>query len=446
MSSYSNYSIVEFLIESFDGTTFIDATRCVAGIQYFEDLFSPAIFVSMELVNTDGLLTSLKSEDTAVSPGLKGGERVRLVIDQPATGSRIEFTETKNTYYIYKVHASTSESTREVFFVELAPAEVFTNETARVYRRYPESEGTEQTLDISVSSILKDVLSTTRYSSSNIEKTLNSYAFFGNSKKPFSVLTWLCPKSIPVQGKSGKETGTAGFLFYENKYGYNFKSIDGLLSKLIPGTADEKSIQAYSYTEIVNSSSNLKNNFQILRMPVFEKNVNVFENLRIGMYSSVNYFFDINTRKLDVYNYKLTESYDIMSHSSDSNEKPRIPAGLENSPSRLMLKTIDNLVGTPLDGEAKDRDLKPQYQSQSVARYNLAFSQLLNITIPLNLNLTVGDVIEINFGTTTTDESKQGTKDPQKSGYYLIKELSHLFSKNQGYTGLKLIRDSYGRQ
>lgn len=446
MSSYLNYNIREFLIESFDGTTFIDATRCVAAVQYFEDLFSPAIFVSMELVNTDGLLTSLGSKDPAVSSGLKGGERVRLIIEQSATGSRIEFTETKNTYYIYKVHASTSESTREVFFIELAPAEVFTNETARVFKRYPESQGVEQTLDISVNSILKDVLKTKRYFPSNIEKTLNSYAFFGNSKKPFNVLTWLCPKGIPVQGKSGKEAGTAGFLFYENKYGYNFKSIDGLLSKLISGTADQKSIQSYSYTEIVNSSANVKNNFQILRMPVFEKNVNVFENLRIGMYSSVNYFFDINTRKLEVYNYKLTESYDIMSHSSSSNEKPRIPAGLENSPSRLMVKTIDNLVGTPIDGEAKDRDLKPQYQSQSVARYNLAFSQLLNITIPLNLNLTVGDVVEIKFGTTTTDESKQGTKDPKKSGYYLIKELSHLFSKNQGYTGLKLIRDSYGRQ
>ena len=134
-----------------------------------------------------------------------------------------------------------------------------------------------------------------------------------------------------------------------------------------------------------------------------------------------------------------------MKHSTSNNEKPKIPAGLENSPSRLMVKTIDNLVNTPLSGEVKDTDLKPQYQSQSVARYNLAFTQLLNITIPLNLTLTVGDVIEIDFGTTTRDEAQQGTKDPKKSGYYLIKELSHIFSKNQGYTGLKLIRDSYGR-
>jgi len=443
MSSYLNYTIKEFLIESFDGKSFIDATSCVSSIQYFEDLFSPAIFVTMQLVNTDGLLTSLRSEDPSVSPGLKGGERVRLVLEQPATKTEIKFEETKNTYYIYKVHASTSESTREVFFIELAPSEVFTNETARVFRRYPESEGKEQGIDVSVTQILTDVLKTSK--SKDIEKTLNSYAFFGNSKKPFAVLTWLCPKAIPVIGQSDKEKGTAGFVFYENKYGYNFKSIDTLLAGLETETADLKTIQKYSYRERVDSVANINDNFKVLKMPVFEKNVNIFENLRIGMYSSVNYFYDINTRKLNTYEYKLTESYDIMKHSTSNNEKPRIPSGLENSPSRLMVKTIDNLVNSPLGNEVKTTDLKPQYQSQSVARYNLAFTQLLNITIPLNLTLTVGDVIEIDFGTTTRDEAKQGIKDSKKSGYYLIKELSHIFSKNQGYTGLKLIRDSYGR-
>lgn len=444
MASYLNYNIKEFLIESYDGTTSIDATSCISSIQYFEDLFSPAIFVSMMLVNTNGLLSSLPSKDRSISPGIKGGERVRLVIEQPATNKEIKFEETKNTYYIYKVHASTTESTREVFLVELAPAEVFINETARVFRRYPDTEGKEQSIDVSVKKILTDVLKTSK--PKNIEKTFNKYSFFGNSKKPFTVLTWLCPKAIPVIGKSSSTEGTAGFLFYENKNGYNFKSVDTLLAGLTPQTSDLNNIQKYYYTENVKSPANEESNFKILKMPVFEKNVNIFENLRIGMYSSVNYFYDVNTRKFNSYNYKLSDSYEIMKHSSNSNEKPRIPVGLENSPSRLMVKTIDNLINTPLNKQDSQTNLdrKSQYQSQSVARYNLAFTQLLNITIPLNLNLTVGDVIELNFGSITTSDSEKGTKDVKKSGYYLIKELSHLFSKNQGYTGLKLIRDSYG--
>ena len=45
MESYLNYTIKEFLIESHDGSSVIDATQCVSSIQYYEDLFSPAIFL-----------------------------------------------------------------------------------------------------------------------------------------------------------------------------------------------------------------------------------------------------------------------------------------------------------------------------------------------------------------------------------------------------------------
>jgi hypothetical protein len=444
MKSYFNYIIREFLIESWDGTSVINLTGCVSSIQYFEDVFSPAIFISIVLVNTDGLLTSLINNDPSMKSGIKGGERVRLVIEQTATQKTITLDETKNPYYIYKIHAASSESTREVFILELAPSEVFANETSRVFKRYPEQEGKVESIDTSVKLILKNVLKTSKLIEA--ESTLNSYSFFGNSKKPFTILTWLCPKAIPNIGKSGSEAGTAGFLFYENKNGYNFKSVDNLLSGLKSNSADKKLIEKYYYTNAVDQVADFANNFRIISMPVFEKNVNIFENLRIGMYSSVNYFFDINTRKINVYNYKLSESYNIMKHSSsNNNDKPKIPKGLENSPSRLMVKVTDGLVNNTISGNANSTpDNRIKYQSQSVARYNLAFAQLLNITIPLNLNLTVGDVIDLNFGKITKDSSK-GTLDDLKSGYYLIKELSHLFSDSQGYTGLKLVRDSYGR-
>ena len=193
--SYFNYKIEQFLIESSDGKNIIDATSCVSSIQYFEDLFSPSIFVSMLLTDTDGLLSSLPNEDPNKSSGIKGGERVNLTVRQPGTGESIILDETKNTYYIYKVHGSTTQSTKEVFSIELCPAEVFQNETSRVIRKYKGNIGD------TVNEILKNVLSTTNYNTKNIEKTSNEYVFYGNTKRPFTVLTWLCPKSIPAKSK-----------------------------------------------------------------------------------------------------------------------------------------------------------------------------------------------------------------------------------------------------
>lgn len=446
MESYFNYKIKQFLIESHDGSSIIDATQCVSSIQYYEDLFSPAIFLSLVVVNTDGLLTSLPNKKNPKDPGIKGGERVSLVIEQPATGKLIKLDETKNTYYIYKIYASTTESTREVFVVELCPSEVFQNETTRVIRKYKGNIGN------SVNSILKDVLKTTNYTTDNIEKTKNDYVFYGNIKRPFTVLTWLCPKSIPYKSKSSPEAGTAGFLFYQNKNGFNFKSIDSLMSGFKLNSVDRRNILKYSYKpSSTDQAADPNLNFKIVSIPVFEKNVNIMENLRIGMYSSLNYFFDVNDRKFRTYNYTLKESYQLMEHASASNVTPPVPLGIDKSSSRLMVRILDNFNADPADKPTNNpttavlnNDNTALYQAASLSRYNLAFSQKLNITVPLNLNLTVGDVIELDFGTITKDQDTKGTKDQQKSGYYLIKELSHLFENNQGYTGLKLIRDSYG--
>lgn len=440
-ASYLGYIIEEFLVESAaESGRFFNMTNCVASIEYFEDLFSPAIFLRLLLVNTSGELTSFsKGSDKKGSKqkyGLRGGERVRLKVKQSATNQYIFLDETKNPYYIYKISGSTSEPTRELLVVDLAPVEVFKNETIRVTGKYK-----EQTIDASVKQILDGILKTTK--TKFIDKTQNSYAFFGNNKKPFTVLTWLGPKSIPEISGSSPQKGTAGFLFFENRRGYYFKSLDNLFSDLISSTT--KTFPNYFYSPVPEYASQ-DQNFRIVNIPTFEKNVNVFENMRIGMYSSVNVFFDLNTKTSESYVYKLTDSYDIMKHSSSKNQKPQIPLDLQNNPSRYMVKLIDSVVADPdaSSDPLKKEDNRIKYQSQSIARYNLAFSQMLNITIPLNLSLAVGDIIELNFNLITTDESEQGLQDRIKSGKYLIKELCHSLSKNSGYTGLKLVRDSYG--
>lgn len=429
MSAHINYEIKEFIIESLDGSKSIDATTCVARLDYKEDLFSANTIITMQIVNTDGLISSLP---------IRGGERVRLKIYQPATDSWIEIEETKNPHYIYKLYGSTSQSTREMFLIEIAPVELYKNETSRVFKRYPEKQGKEQKINISVKNILMDrnILNVSE-SRIFVDETKNTYSFYGNSKKPFDVINWLRPKCIPQVNKSSPESGTAGFLFYRNKNGFYFKSLDGLFA--------QSPVATYSYYENVGDPADPSTNFFILNVPTFSNNVDVWENLITGMYSSVSYFFDLNTKKFDSFKYKLSDSYNIMSHASTSNDPPKIPEGLENSPSKLMVKFIDSIVRSPLDVKPTTRqDDRIRYQASSVTRYRLAFSQTLNITIPLNLNLSVGDVIELNIGVITKSGKKE--KDIKKSGLYLISQLTHDFSTNRGLTGLQLTRDSYGNK
>ena len=449
MESFLNYKIKQFVIEPHDGEPGIDMRSCIASVQYYEDLFSPAIFISLVLVNTQGLLTSFPNKKNPRDPGIKGGERVRLEIEQLATKQSIKLDSIdgkENAYYIYKIYASTTEYSREVLVVELCSAEVFINETSRVVGIYKDPIGT------TVDKILTDFFKGSKYDKKNIEQTSNKYVFYGNIKRPFTVLTWLCPKSIPYKSKSSAETGTSGFLFYQNKNGFNFKSIDSLLSGYKLGTTNMKEYTTYYYGTPEDYAAD-NSNFLIKNTPTFEKNVNIMENLRIGMYASNNHFFDINARKWYPHTYTLKESYKLMDHTSGSNVPPPVPLDLDKNPSRWMVRTLDNFNSDPSGDDAKktltpainnSKDNTPLYQAASIARYNLTFSQKLNITVPLNLNLTVGDLVELKFPKITLDKTK--TKDDQKSGFYLIKELAHSFEKNQGYTGLKVVRDSYGEK
>jgi len=82
---------------------------------------------------------------------------------------------------------------------------------------------------------------------------------------------------------------------------------------------------------------------------------------------------------------------------------------------------------------------------KSFGRYNLLFTQSLNMVVPCNVNLRVGTVLEAQFP--KVDPSQQNTVggvDEQQSGRYLIKELRHHFEGNNMITSLKLVRDSYG--
>ena len=128
-------------------------------------------------------------------------------------------------------------------------------------------------------------------------------------------MTWFGPKSVPSfnsGGNSGGENtgeakGTAGFLFFENKEGFNFKSVDSLVSKTQTGSSssNDKSIVKYYYTQ-VNEAIKQSNDFKILNY-TFEKNIDLMKSLRVGMYVNKTYFYDLYTNTLSQYVYKLKD-------------------------------------------------------------------------------------------------------------------------------------------
>ncbi len=400
----------------------IDLTNSVVFIDYFEDILSPCVTMNMQIATGNSIFNTLP---------IRGGEKVVFDIST-ATGN---FTlDGDYGMYVYKVSGYASDGQKEMFTLHLVSREGLTNETSRCQKKYEKLPINEH-----VTSILDEVLTTKKYESSNIERTSNSYSFIGNQKKPFHILTWLGPKGIPSTGSSGTSgelaKGVAGFLFYETKDGFNFKSIDKLVSATTSG-AEDSSVITYTYNNVIQENS-IQNNFTILDYAL-EKNIDLMKSLRVGMYANKTYFYDLYTNKLDIYAYYLKN--EIRSKLGTQDDLV-IPSGFEESFSRILVRTSDKGTLDPNDiAGSSGRDNADM--AKSFSRYNLLFTQSLNMVVPCNVNLRAGGVVKAQFP--KVESSQQTSLDEEQSGKYLIKELRHHFEGNNMVTSLKLVRDSYG--
>jgi hypothetical protein len=389
---------------------------------YFEDILSPCVTAIAELMNSSSLFNILP---------IRGGEKVTISVDT-AFG---EFV--LDDLYVYKVSNLDAQKKREMFTLHLVSREGLTNETSRCQTIY------RGNLQSTVTKILKNDLKTKKYKTENIEQTSNDYSFIGNNRKPFHVLTWLGPKAVPANGQnsgtSGEEArGTAGFLFYENKDGFNFRSIDSLVSstQIQNNSADKESIYNYQYAPIIESN-NVETNFRILNYK-YEKNIDLMKSLRVGMYSNKTYYFDLYSNTLDIYKYTVK---DQVKNKLGASKNIAVSDEFGDSISRIMFKISDrgNLNN---DGTVSGKSRSGADMSMSYSRYNLLFTQALNMVIPCNIKLKVGDIINAQFPRIKRSDNKEA--DDEQSGNYLIKELRHHFEGNQMVTSVKLIRDSYG--
>lgn len=424
MSAVTTLKFNSITIQSAAGKQ-IDLTSSTLFCDYYEDLLSPSVMMTIQCASSYSIYNGLP---------IRGGERVDVDIETASGNFKLTGDYAM---YVYKVSGVSSDGTSEFFTLHLCSREGLTNETARVQKKYQKKPINEH-----VESILKDVLQTKKFKSQNIERTSNSYSFIGTLKKPFHILTWLGPKGVPSSSSSGNNgktaKGVAGFVFYENRDGYHFRSIDSLVSqtKTQSGSTSKEDIPKYKYSPGTNSSNDPSNDFNIINYNL-EKNIDLMKSLRVGMYANITYFYDLYQNKVDGITYSLNSEV----KSKLGGSKLPFPKDFGNRPSRILFRSSD--VGM-LDstGDVADSGRDNTDMAKSFARYNLLFTQALNMTVPMNIELKAGNILYAQFN--QVDAGKSGEVDPEQSGNYLIKEVRHHFEGGQMITALKLVRDSYG--
>ena len=425
--SYKRSTIFNLDGEGFD-------IKKILEFDYYEDVLKQAVTAKMKISSSFSYVNQLP---------IRGGEKVELNI---LTSFGETVFEGDTALYVYKVSDHKTSRMVEECVLHLTTLESFSNQSTRCQKKYNFSGIGEHVEDI-----LKNTLQTKK--DFKIEPTANSYTFIGNSKKPFYTLTWLGSKAISQvaeksgvsgEGKYAENKGTAGFLFYENYDGYHFRSIDSLVAntQVQDGKSDLEPKFEYSFKGKVIEAANIKNNITIIDYSL-RKNIDLRGALRVGMYCNQFYYYNTQSNEVSLYNYKLKE--EIKNATKLGNEESiTVNSEFADVPTRTMFRTSDHGTLNPSGAltESQSDSGGDAILAKSVSRINLLFTQALNILVPLNVRLKVGDLIYCEF---PKIEAGQSTEvDDQMSGNYVIREVHHHFVANQNTSSLLLMRDSYG--
>ncbi len=375
-------------------------------IDYFESIESPSISMTVTFIDIDQVIGR---------EGITGGEYIDLTV-KDGDVDEFKITSKKQKLILNSVRNMVTETNKQVATLEFVSVEAIINETSRVNKKFTGN----------VSSTVEELLKSDKkgvQSSKKLEKddSLNSYSFVGNLKRPFDTIQWLCPKTQSSKNEFG-------FLFYETLDGYTFKSIKSLLEQ-----------DPITYTQTDKPGD--QGFFKILQNNLNQTN-DIGMNMRMGMYANRTLYVDIENQTFEEVDFKISDL--------DIKKPPKLLDGIEDFPTRLMLRVND--FGVAQKGSKKD-EVQPiselaVYQNKSYIRNNLLFSQSINISIPLNTTLRAGNLINIRLpvkkddeGSKTDSYGTERTNDP--SGKYLVSELRHLIGGGSAETQLKLIRDVF---
>ena len=444
-SSFETKQIAIWKAGEENGTPYANLLAMCTHLQYHEDIFYPAYGATVVVVdNQENLISSMP---------IQGFEKVVFEVED-VNGDDYSYE-----FRVWKVTNRSSTDRKQIYTLCLISVEGLINEGMRVNTI---QTGTPTEI---AAKLLKEKLGV---SPGQIfaQESEGRIKMLPAKKTPFAVIRSLQSKTVAKKEPSKKTSktvsgavpsptasdvgagaqkakGTAGFLFFQTRKGFVYKSIDELSSIDAAPAIGDKYIWSPGKTD-------LETTYKIQEV-IFGQEIDMMKKMREGTYSSIIHYLDINTGKYEEFVYSLKDTWDDMVHMGSQTKLPIGQTTLSEYPSRVMSTIVNNecwYSGTEVATEKSEYlDRQKDYLSQGISRLGLMFNQVLTISVTGHLELSAGDKIEVRIPNQKTEQDREEEVwDPEHSGTYLIKHLNHQFDipGQNVYTVLELIRDSYG--
>ena len=260
MSSAKSYKLSK--IDVLIGDKKVDIRELVSEFNWFESIDSSFIRCDFTILDT------VQFDDNIL-----GSEIVHITFESTTEKkSRIQ-----HTLQIYKIGSIVKQERAKLYILHCSSPEIYENEANRAFGQFGPVSGKT---DI-VKRMVKDHLNSSK--KTHIEAHTNINVLSPNWR-PVDLISYMSDKVSRTKAgsrQSGKGKKQSGFLFYENRDGWNFKSMDLL--------CEQESIAKYTYAQANVGQYNPGTNFYQIEQVIYPERANQLDKLRQGVYKQCTY-------------------------------------------------------------------------------------------------------------------------------------------------------------
>ena len=389
-------------------------------INLFEDMFKSAITGNAIVIDTRDIISKIP---------LIGQERLSLKIATPSLTKKediIDFTE--NHFFVHKIAGRQEVSSGgQTYQIQFVSNEAIKNSRKRVSKAYYNTKA-------NIGEIVFDLLAEDNQGIQTskevfIEETVGTRAMVLTNSNPFSVIKKLSREAV-------SKRGSPHYVFFENKDGIHFKTLQELYEQPISGeyhSGDKGSDE--DYTAQHDSGKIAQSLKRILEYSLNSKQ-DVLINSTSGAFGGKVIEHNIFGKK---YNVKTFNRF-----TDDANTHKRIDGNKlysENVFGKMDSTLNDEITNSkisfiPSSRDKNDNDSNfelggtPTRLYETLLDRQSRFIELfdgisINMTVHGTTNVTVGDMVRVSIPVV----GGEGIEDETYSGLYLVKKLRHTFDQ-----------------
>jgi len=427
----------------------LDIRDVVLEVSIYHDIYNKGIRCELFVIDSNGLIELVP---------IIGNETFYISFTTP--------TEKRTLKYIFQIYSITDrkkfEQRAEGYVIHGASHEIINNERKVIDKSYA---------NLPISTVIKRIYNNflkPNDSEAIIEKrereliisdTLNSTSVIFNGKKPYDAIDYLCTEAI----SKNELSKSSNFVFFQRENGWYFQTFDSLLTA--------KAVDDFYFHEASAEQENTVtgekiHDYQKINNLDFVNQFNTLKNINAGLYSNKIKSIDPILKKFTTDNFLYSRDFSKMSHIEQ--DKKSFDSSYLIADDSFLIKD----AGTPAEyyilsniGEnynqlsylrnavETDSQIKNPRLLHKKMKYDLASriklnNIVLNVAVPGNVNLEIGQIVNIHILQSTQNEDFLKKENLLYGNRFLITTIRHTYQKedNVFFTLFECVKDTYAQK